>query len=112
MGISGSNGIVQLKDITLGNYILKETEAPDGHNVPTQAYTVSVVNNGGTIATSINNTGLNSVTVRSTLIGTVDELKINKTVMGNAGDTTKELVFTLTFIGTGNTESLYENRLT
>ncbi len=106
-GVSGADGIVQLKAIVPGNYILQETGVPAGYNVPTQTYTVSVVNNAGTINTSINDTGLNTITVRNTLIGTAGDLKISKTVTGNAGDVTKEFTFTVTFTGTGATEFPY-----
>ncbi len=105
-GISGSNGIVQLKTITPGEYILQETKAPDGYNISAQTYTVSVVkDDSGIITTSINDTGLNTITVKNILTGTVGDLKISKTVAGNAGDTTKAFTFIVNFTGVDGTFS-------
>ncbi|MDD3394776.1 MAG: SpaA isopeptide-forming pilin-related protein, partial [Anaerotignum sp.] len=106
-GITGADGFLQLKAITPGEYTLKETKVPADYNQPTQTYTVSVVNNGGKITTRINDTESNMITVWNTKTGTVGDLKIKKTVTGNAGDRTKEFVFTVNFDGTGTKEFPY-----
>lgn len=96
-GISGSDGLVQLRAIVPGDYILKETKAPAGYNLLTKSYQVSVVKNGSKIEVSFDGVTLTGITVKNLKTGTVGDLRISKTVAGNAGDTTKEFNFTVNF---------------
>lgn len=100
-GTSGIDGIIHLKGITPGKYILKETKSPDGYNISAETYVVSIVKGeDNKITTTINNTNTNAITVKNILTGTVGDLKISKTVAGNAGDKVKSFTFTIAFTGT------------
>ncbi|MFA9373066.1 MAG: SpaA isopeptide-forming pilin-related protein [Poseidonibacter sp.] len=47
MGVTGTDGILAFKEIALGNYIIKETKAPDGYVLSDNETTVKI-NNGET----------------------------------------------------------------
>ena len=100
-GTTGADGKLTLRGLPDGEYILKETKAPDGYGVLKKTYSVKVTTNsdGGKILTSINGaTGDNSnkITISNHKTGTVGDLVIKKNVAGNAADLKKKFVFTVT----------------
>ena len=101
-GTTGADGKLTLRGLPDGEYILKETKAPDGYGVLKKTYSVKVTANpdDGKIITSINGaTGDNSnkITITNDKTGTVGDLVIKKNVAGNAADLKKKFVFTVTF---------------
>ena len=101
-GTTGADGKLTLRGLPDGEYILKETKAPDGYGVLKKTYSVKVTANpdDGKIITSINGaTGDNSnkITITNHKTGTVGDLVIKKNVAGNAADLKKKFVFTVTF---------------
>lgn len=107
-GTTDSNGVLRLKVIPDGDYILKETKAPASnvsgtvYNRDTTAHTLTVKTTGSTVTASIDGkTGenANAVTMQNYLEGTVGNLTISKTVAGNAADPAKTFNFTVTFAG-------------
>lgn len=101
-GTTDESGKLVLRGLPDGEYILKETKAPNGYGVLKKTYSVKVTANpdGGKIITSISGaTGDNSnkITVTNHKTGTVGELVIKKNVAGNTADFKKKFVFTVTF---------------
>jgi hypothetical protein len=99
-GMTTSDGTLKFKVIPNGSYILKETKAPTGYILEGVTHTLTVSTEGGAVTSSINGksgSGSNAITVKNVLEGTVGNLKIMKTVAGNAADTAKKFDFTVTF---------------
>lgn len=103
-GVTDKNGILTLKVIPDGEYILKETKAPDGFSPTGSIHSLVVTTEGLNVTASIDGktgTESNKITLKNFKDGTTGKLTINKTVAGNAGDTTKKFDFTVTFDGAG-----------
>ena len=97
-GVTGINGILTMRVIPDGTYILRETAAPAGYNLDNTSYSVVVSRNGETVTSSINGAG-SSVTVKNFLVGTAGNLTLSKTVVGEGADLTKAFDFTLNLTG-------------
>ncbi|GAB6107392.1 DUF7601 domain-containing protein [Fusibacter bizertensis] len=98
-GVTNASGVVLLRGLPVGTYLLKETNPPAGYDLLNQVYTVVVTNEGGVTATSIDGkTGANSnkVTVVNYQSEDFGKLLVEKTVTGNAGDRSKLFDFTIT----------------
>ncbi len=107
-GITGSNGIVTLKVIPDGKYIIRETAAPVGYTPTNVDYSLEVTTSGATVIASINGKSgadSNKITIQNFKDSDIGRLLIKKTVAGNAGDRTKLFDFTLTLVGTGSSET-------
>lgn len=105
-GVTGSDGTVKLKVIPDGEYILRETAAPEGYTLESADHSVVVTTNGSTVTSSIDGktgTNANVLTIQNFSEGTVGNLTIRKTVAGNAADTAKEFDFTITLEGATGT---------
>ncbi|QIB69343.1 hypothetical protein Ami103574_08400 [Aminipila butyrica] len=100
-GIYDAQGLIQLRTITPGEYILKETKAPTGYKLTEKEWAVSIVTDSATgkVITSIDgNTdgnALKTLDVVNFQEGTVGNLNITKTVTGSEGEQDKEFEFTL-----------------
>ena len=109
-GKTGEDGILTLRGLPEGSYILKETKAPDGYNLVDRTYEVVVVKMAnGKLSTSIDGKtepDSNKITVTNIKTDTVGNLAIRKTLSGNATDTKKEFTFTVT-IFTVDGEEIY-----
>lgn len=110
-GVTDASGILILRGLPVGTYILKETAAPGGYDLLNQEHSILVTNNGGVTTTSIEGKmGANShevtvVNIKSDDFGT---LIVNKNVSGNSGDLTKAFDFTVTLDNHSNTQYAYE----
>lgn len=105
-GVTGSDGTVKLKVIPDGEYILRETAAPEGYTLESADHSVVVTTNGSTVTSSIDGktgTNANVLTIQNFSEGTVGNLTISKTVAGNAADTAKKFEFTITLEGAPGT---------
>ena len=100
-GRTKTNGILEFKVIPDGEYILKETDPPEGYGPDRAVHTLRVSTaEDGTVTSSIDGkTGenANTLAVENFLEGTVGNLVITKTVAGNRGDKQKLFDFTVTF---------------
>ncbi|HWQ76442.1 MAG TPA: DUF5979 domain-containing protein [Syntrophomonas sp.] len=105
-GVTGSDGIVKLKVIPDGQYLLRETKAPTGYTPDSATHSVVVTTSGTTVTASIDGkTGAdaNVVTIKNYSQGTAGNLTIIKTVAGVGADTAKAFDFTLTLNGAPGT---------
>lgn len=105
-GTTASDGILKLKTIPDGEYILRETSAPGGFTVEGVDHSVSVKTNGTTVTTSVDGktgTNSNTVAVQDFPSGAAGSLTISKAIAGNAADPTKEFTFTLRLTGADGT---------
>lgn len=105
-GVTGNDGTLKLKVIPDGEYILRETAAPEGYTLENVDHSVVVTTNGSTVTSSIDGkTGANAnaITIQNFSEGTVGNLTIRKTVAGKDADTTKEFDFTITLEGARGT---------
>ena len=103
-GTTDSSGILKLKAIPDGEYILRETSAPTGLAVEGADHSVSVATNGTAVTTSVDGktgTNSNAVTVYDLPSGTAGNLTVSKAIAGNAADPTKEFTFALHLTGAG-----------
>lgn len=85
-GVTYNDGILRMKTIYPGDYILMETKTPAGFVVSGQKYAVKVTYDSGAYTTSIEGkTGsdANKITVVNNKENTVGNLEISKTVVGN-----------------------------
>jgi uncharacterized surface anchored protein len=101
-GVTGSDGIVKLKVIPDGEYILLETKAPEGYTLDGRIHSMKVTTTGSTVVSSIDGrtgTDANAITVKNYKAGTVGSLTIRKTVAGTGADTTKKFNFTVALTG-------------
>lgn len=99
-GMTNGDGALKFKVIPDGSYILKETEAPAGYILEGVSHTVTISKDGSAVTSSIDGKtgeGSNAIVVKNVSEGTVGNLKIIKTVAGNAADTEKKFDFTVTF---------------
>lgn len=99
-GLTSGDGTLKFKVIPDGSYILKETAAPAGYILEGVSHTVTVSREGSVVTSSIDGKtggGSNAIVVRNRSEGTVGNLKVIKTVAGNAADTDKKFDFTVTF---------------
>jgi len=107
-GMTTSDGTLKFKVIPNGSYILKETAAPAGYILEGVSHTLTVTTEGSVVTSSIDGksgSGSNAITVKNSSVGTVGNLKIMKTVAGNAADTAKKFDFTVTFSDESETYS-------
>lgn len=101
-GLTAGDGTLKLKVIPDGEYILKETAAPDGYALEGVAHTLVVSTSGGVVTSSIDGktgAGSNQLEVQNFEEDTTGNLTIKKEVVGLAADTTKAFDFTLTLSG-------------
>ncbi len=100
-GRTKTNGILEFKVIPDGEYILKETDPPEGYGPDRAVHTlrVSTAEDGAVTSSIDGKTGedANTLAVENFLEGTVGDLVITKTVAGNRGDQQKLFDFTVTF---------------
>lgn len=109
-GSTDSNGHIRFKVIPDGQYILKETAAPDGYTGEPISHILTVETIDGVVYTSIDGRegeGANSALIRNYIQGTRGSLTICKTVSGNGASTTKPFEFTIFFEG-AEEEEIYE----
>lgn len=95
---SNADGILSLKTLPEGEYVLKETEAPAGYALSEKTYRVKVEKQAdGTFKTDVAGEKLTDgvLTVANFKVGTVGALEVTKIVAGNAGDKNKTFDFTL-----------------
>jgi hypothetical protein len=107
-GVTGNDGTLKLKVIPDGEYILRETAAPEGYTLESADHSVVVTTNGTTVTSSIDGkTGANAnaITIKNFSEGTAGNLTIRKTVAGKDADTTKEFDFTITLEGAPGTHN-------
>lgn len=93
-GTTNASGALTLRGLPNGTYILRETKAPDNYNLSLTEYPLVVENakarlNGQTGADA------NKLTVPNIKTGTVGDLRLAKTVAGNAGETDRAFSFTI-----------------
>ena len=101
-GETGINGKLVLRGLPVGNYVLVETQAPDDYNLENNSYSISVSQEAGVFATSIDGktgVGSNTISIENIKTGTVGSVKITKILSGNATDTNKEFNFTIELVG-------------
>lgn len=104
-GTTAEDGILTLKSIPAGNYILRETAAPEGYTPDSTSHTVTVSNKGTSVFTAVDNqTGSNAnlITVLNEKAVKFGDLTIRKTVAGNAADSQKAFQFTIVFDAAGS----------
>ncbi|MBV4417846.1 LPXTG cell wall anchor domain-containing protein [Clostridium tyrobutyricum] len=79
---SDSNGLVQFKDVLVGTYKIKETQAPVGYNVNSQVLTATISqgDNENTITPTVDNSPVN------TIIDSKIKATIRFTKTGEGGD--------------------------
>lgn len=109
MGTTDENGKLILRGLPEGDYILKETNPPEGYVISKKTYSVNVKQNeNGSIAASINGASgdsSNKIFIINNKEGTVGDLVIKKNVKGNAADKDKKFKFTVTLkLPVGKTE--------
>lgn len=105
-GVTGSDGILKLKVIPDGEYVIRETAAPIGYISESTAHSLSVKTEGGKVTTSIDGktgTNANGITIQNFPSDTAGNLTISKTVAGNATDATKKFDFMVTLSGASGT---------
>lgn len=104
-GMTNSDGTLKFKVIPNGTYVLRETLAPSGYVLEGVSHTLSVTSENGAIVSSIDGkrgNDSNVLTVKNISEGTAGNLKISKTIAGNAADLTYRFDFTVTLDGDGN----------
>lgn len=95
-GITNASGVLSLKALPDGDYILKETEVPTGYTPSEKEYMVHVEKNGSGIpVTSIDGTVENNIDIKNYKDGTTGNLLISKAVAGSGADLSKKFEFTL-----------------
>lgn len=103
-GLTNSAGVLYLKVIPDGEYILKETAAPAGYTLNNVSYSVVVKTNPITLEVTSSIDGKsgadgNKITIKNFPIGNAGNLTIRKTVAGAGANTTKPFNLTLTLTG-------------
>lgn len=125
-GQTDENGILRFGALRPDTYTLQEIEAPDGYVIDGRTYTVTVedLDGGSPIQTKGKKTTIllgnelkaefNKSTPDSTAFevknyksDTIGNLTVQKTVAGNAGDRTKQFIFTVTFADSPNVNGTY-----
>lgn len=97
-GETDSLGELYLLSLPEGNYILKETNVPEGYEGTLREFAVSVVKIGDAFEASIDEQtgeGANEITIENRKLGLVGDLEIVKNLRGNANETEKEFNFTI-----------------
>ena len=111
-GVTGADGTLRFKVIPDGEYIFRETAAPEGYGLERVDHTLTVVTIDGVPTASIDGKGgadAHKITIRNYREGTVGSLAIRKMVDGNAADSTKKFDFTVTFdLPAGTSEGTYD----
>lgn len=105
-GVTGSEGTIKLKVIPDGEYILRETAAPEGYTMENAIHSLVVTTNGSAVTASIDGktgTNANVITIQNFSEGTAGNLTISKAVAGEGADTTKSFDFRLTLNGATGT---------
>jgi LPXTG-motif cell wall-anchored protein len=106
--MTASDGTLKFKVIPNGKFILKETAAPAVYILEGVTHTLTVTTEGSVVTSSIDGksgSNSNTITVKNLSEGTVGNLKIIKTVAGNAADTAKKFDFKVTFSDESETYS-------
>lgn len=104
-GTTDNDGILILRGIPAGSYILQETAAPEGFEPDATPHTVTVSYQGTTVFTSIDgNEGedASSITIVNTPVKKYGQLNIRKEVTGTGADTEKTFDFKVTFDAAGS----------
>lgn len=99
-GVTGNDGTVKLKVIPDGEYILRETKAPEGYRLEETTHTLEVKTLDNVVTSSIDGkTGSdsNKITILNLRENVEGNLSICKKVEGNNADTKKVFDFTVTF---------------
>lgn len=107
VGTTNTQGIVVIRGLPIGDYILQETKAPSGYVVSDRQYQVSVRNEAGTIVTRIDGqsgSNANKLLVTNYQVGTSGNLTVSKQVSGNDADQTRDFTFTLEIAGVSGTK--------
>lgn len=95
-GITNASGVISLKALPDGDYILKETEVPTGYTPSEKEYMVHVEKDGsGTPVTSIDGSVASNISIKNYKDGTTGNLLISKAVAGSGADLSKKFEFTL-----------------
>ena len=91
----GGKVIVPLR--RAGEYILQETEAPAGYQLPVsgEVYNVEVVRESSGLVSYINGAQGQSLSVLNYTSGSTGSISLAKTVSGNVGDTSKDFTFNI-----------------
>ena len=86
---SDSNGLVKFESVTAGTYYMKETESPDGYELPSTIYTVTVENGTSTMTGGKLTTTEGSHTIKN------DGVTVNKIVnyLEHEKDPTEEITY-------------------
>lgn len=96
---SGANGMLRMKALPEGDYILRQTAVPSGYSLSGREYSVHVEkDSSGKPVTKINgSTGADSnlMTVPNRRLGEQGSLLISKSVAGNRADTAEKFAFTV-----------------
>ncbi len=111
-GVTGADGTLRFKVIPDGEYIFRETAAPEGYGLEGVDHTLTVVTIDDVPTASIDGKGgadAHKITLRNYPEGTVGSLAVRKMVDGNAADSTKKFGFTVTFdLPAGTSEGTYD----
>lgn len=96
-GITNASGKVTLRGIPVpGQYILRETKAPDSYELLEKSYDVTTEQEGNAIKTTIAGCASNTLTVNNFRSDTVGTLTLSKTVAGTGANRADEFTFTIT----------------
>ncbi|QNM04462.1 MSCRAMM family protein [Qiania dongpingensis] len=96
--VTNEKGVLYLKALPDGDYILRETGTPAGYASSAKEYAVHVEKDGtGVPHTSIDGEDTEDISIQNFKEGTVGSLLITKAVAGSGGDETAEFDFTITF---------------
>lgn len=103
--VTNEKGVLYLKALPDGDYILRETGTPAGYAPLVKEYAVHVEKDGtGAPHTSIDGEDTEEINIQNFKEGTVGNLLITKAVAGSGGDETAEFDFTVTFKGLSDAE--------
>lgn len=103
-GITNAKGELYMKALPMGDFILKETEAPVGYTKTDKVFKIHVEKNGdGIPKTSIDGDVEEILTMQNFREGRVGNISISKTVAGSNRDVNKQFEFTVQLKdGSGN----------
>lgn len=95
-GITNAAGELYMKALPMGDFILKEAEAPGGYAKTDKVFKIHVEKDGdGIPKTSIDGDVEAKLAIQNFKEGSVGNISISKTVAGSGGDVDKEFEFTV-----------------